>query len=66
MILPSNPVRVGLSLAILAMFLTLVLWIIPTYPETDLWGRFLNNFLSLAAFFIAAYWAAGLERRIGK
>lgn len=63
-ILPRNSVRVGISLAILALMLTVVLWYMPTYPETDLWGKFLNNFVSLAAFFVAAYWATGLERRM--
>lgn len=64
MILPKNPVKIGVSLSLLALFLTLVLWYIPTYPETDFVNKFVNNFLSLAAFFIAAYWATGLERRV--
>jgi hypothetical protein len=64
MILPRNSVSVAFSLAILALILTGVFWVLPTYPEDDLGGAFLNNFLSLGAFFIAAYWASGLERRI--
>jgi MFS superfamily sulfate permease-like transporter len=66
MILPRNTLSVAVSLAVLALILTLVLWYIPTYPETDFTGKYLNNFLYMVAFFIAAYWATGLQRRIMK
>ena len=66
MILPKNSLSVGISLVILALVLTGVFWYLPTYPEDDFVGAFFNNFLSLGAFFIAAYWASGVERRIKK
>lgn len=64
MILPRNSLSVGISLVILALILTGVFWYLPTYPENEFIGAFLNNFLSLAAFFVAAYWASGFERRV--
>lgn len=63
MILPRSPLRVAVSLAILAGFLTVIFWYIPTFGA-DFVGQFLSNWVTLVAVFIAAYWATGLEKKV--
>ena len=51
-----------LSFGLLALILTGLLTFLPTYSESDYWGKALNNFLYFIAFYLAARWAMGLER----
>jgi hypothetical protein len=54
------------SFAILAAVFTAVLMYMPTYPETDFWGKFANNFLYFIAFYIAARWAFTIQKGVLK
>jgi hypothetical protein len=54
------------SFAILAAVFTGVLMLLPTYPETDYFGKALNNFLYFTAFYIAARWAFTIRRVMKK
>jgi hypothetical protein len=51
------------SLAILAALFTGIMLFLPTFAEADFWGKFLNNFLYLVAFYMAARLAVNFQWR---
>ncbi len=62
MVLPKNILSVAYSLALIALLLTVILWYLPAF-QNDFLGKFLDNWITLVAFFVAVYWATLLRRR---
>ena len=42
------------SLLVVAAIFTGIMIFLPTYPESDYWGKFMNNFLLMVGFYFAA------------
>ena len=62
MILPKNILGVAYSMGLIALLLTIILWYLPTF-QNDFVGKFLENWIYILAFIVAAYWASLIQRR---
>lgn len=62
MILPDNILKTAYTLGMIALLLTVIIWYVPVFGS-DFWGRFLENWVYMVAFVLAAYWVSTLRRR---